>query len=82
MALADRLNETPRRSTGMPCSVGELEDRLDGKEADALYAMLYTLGWSAARIYETLAAEGYEVGRQTVNRHRSRACRCFQGPAK
>jgi hypothetical protein len=77
MALADKLDQAPRRSAGIPCSVGALEDKLDGKEADALYAMLHTLGWSATRVYETLAAEGYEVGRQTINRHRSRGCRCF-----
>lgn len=78
MSLADKLDEAPRRKHGLPCSVGALEDNLDGKEADALYAMLYTLGWSATRVYDTLHAEGYEVGRQTINRHRSRACRCFQ----
>lgn len=78
MALADRLDEAPRRGAGLPCSIGALEERLEGKEADALYAMLHTLGWSASRVYETLSAEGYEVGRQTINRHRSRSCRCFQ----
>jgi hypothetical protein len=77
MALSDKLDQAPRRSAGIPCSVGALEDKLDGKEADALYAMLHTLGWSATRVYETLSAEGYEVGRQTINRHRSRGCRCF-----
>lgn len=77
MALTDRLGEPPRRTTGLPCSIGALEEKLEGKEADALYAMLHTLGWSASRVYEALAAEGYEVGRQTINRHRSRACKCF-----
>lgn len=81
MALADRLKDTPRRAPGLPCSIGALEEKLQGKEADALNAMLYTLGWSAASIYDALTAEGYDVGRQTVNRHRSRACRCFQAAA-
>ena len=78
MALADRLQNTPQRIAGLPCSVGALEERLDGKEADALNAMLHELGWSAERIYVALTAEGYDVGRQTINRHRSRSCRCFK----
>lgn len=78
MALADRLSDTPQRQHGLPCSVGALEERLQGAEADALHAMLHTLGWSASRIYDALAAEGFEVGRQTIQRHRSRSCRCFR----
>ena len=81
MGLADRLSSTPPRRTGLPCSVGALLDKLPADEADALEQMLHTLGWSAARIYEALAAEGHEVGRQTIGRHRSRACRCFGSAA-
>jgi hypothetical protein len=81
MALADRLNDAPQRIAGKPCSVGALEERLDGAERQALDAMLHTLGWSEARIYDALMSEGYEVGRQTINRHRSRACRCFKANA-
>lgn len=81
MALADRLDNTPGRIHGLPCSVGALEQRLQGEEADALQAMLHALGWSARRIHDALAAEGYDVGYQTINRHRSRACRCFKAAA-
>ena len=77
MALADRLNSTPQRQPGLPCSIGALEDKLTGAEADALHAMLTTLGWSAERIYAAVTAEGYEVGRQSINRHRAKSCRCF-----
>jgi hypothetical protein len=77
VALKDRLDDTPKRQVGLPCSVGALIDKLPPDEADALNDMMHTLGWSAARIYEALAAEGYEVGRQTIGRHRSRSCRCF-----
>lgn len=79
MALTDRLTDAPRRGTGMPCSVGALLDALPADEADALNDMMHTLGWSGTRIYEALAAEGYEVGRQTIGRHRSKSCRCFAG---
>ena len=78
MALADRLGQQPRRATGSPCSVGELEGRLTGKEADAFRAMMYELGWSQERIYAEVTAEGHSIGKQTINRHRSRSCRCFQ----
>lgn len=81
MALSDKLTETPRRETGFACSVGALLDRLPQDEADALTQMMGPLGWSAARIYDALAAEGHEVGRQTINRHRSRSCRCFKAAA-
>lgn len=78
MSLADRLDNTPQRIHGKPCSIGALEQRLDGDEAKALQAMLHELGWSAARIYEALTSEGHEVGAQSINRHRSRGCRCFK----
>jgi hypothetical protein len=77
MALTDRLDSTPQRIHGLPCSVGALLDKLPPDEADALSQMMGPLGWSAARIYEALAVEGHEVGRQTIGRHRSRSCRCF-----
>lgn len=81
MALADRLSNTPQRIHGLPCSIGALEDRLEGDERKALDAMLHELGWSANRIYAALTAEGYDVGQQTINRHRSKACRCFKAGA-
>jgi len=77
MTLADRLDQQPRRASGNPCSVGELETALVGPEADAFRAMMYELGWSQERIYEALKAEKHIVGKQTINRHRSRSCRCF-----
>ena len=79
MALAERLTDTPVRTPGMPCSVGALLDRLPADESAALEQMMGPLGWSQSRIYEALAAEGHEVGRQTIGRHRSRACKCFAG---
>jgi hypothetical protein len=81
MALADRLNDTPQRATGLPCSVGALLDKLPEDEAAALRDMMGPLGWSASRIYDALASEGHDVGRQTIPRHRSRSCRCFKAVA-
>ena len=85
MTLAQRLTSTPPSNpAGLPCSIGALLARLDGDERDALLAMLGTpeqRGWSQRQIWEALQAEGYEVGMQTVNRHRSGQCRCGRGRA-
>lgn len=81
MALADRLTDAPRGMTGHPCSVGELERSLKGAELDALRAMLYELGWSQRAIWEALKDEGHMVGHQSINNHRGRRCRCYNGRA-
>ena len=84
MALSDRLSEPPTRKNGTPCSVGSLLERLEGAELDALLAMLGTpqqRGWPQDAIYDALTAEGYEVGRQSINRHRGGKCRCSKAAA-
>ena len=85
MALSDRVNQHSPVMHGLPCSIGALLERLEGDERDALLTMLGTperRGWSQHQIYDALTAEGYQVGRQTVNRHRARHCRCFSGGTK
>lgn len=82
MALAERLNSRTAPATGRPCSVGALLEALDGDERAALLHMLGTpeqRGWSEGEIYDALIAEGYTVGRQSINRHRGGRCRCNQG---
>ena len=79
MALAEKLDDAPHGMSGKPCSIGELLANLPPDEAAALNRMMHELGWSQARIYEAATSEGYQIGRQTINRHRSRGCRCFQG---
>ena len=79
MALKDRLTQPPARNTGTPCSIGALIDRLEGDELAALETMLGTQeqrGWPQDAIYDALTGEGYEVGRQSINRHRGGKCRC------
>jgi hypothetical protein len=78
VALKDLLEDAPTRMTGKPCSVGALLARLEGDELAALEAMLYRLGWSQRRIYDACTEEGYIVGEQMINRHRSQGCRCFK----
>ena len=81
MALADRVQSKPARRHGIPCSVGVLLDSLPPDEVAALETML-TSGWSQAEIFDAITSEGHQVGRQTINRHRSQACRCYQGGTK
>jgi hypothetical protein len=81
MALSDRVQSKPARIHGSPCSVGKLLDELPPDETAALEQML-TGGWSQAEIHAAVTAEGHYVGRQTINRHRSQACRCYQGGPK
>jgi len=76
MALAERLNNTPRNISGTPCSVGALLATLEGDELDALTEMLGSRAWSQAMVYDALIAEGYVVGFQSINRHRGGKCRC------
>lgn len=79
MALSDRLLNKPETIHGKPCSVGVLLTTLEGNDLDALRTMLGTperRGWSEGDIYDALTAEGYSVGRQSINRHRGGRCRC------
>lgn len=77
MALADKLANPPAgATTGLPCSIGALLDRLEDAERAALQTMLDDRSWSQTMIWETLKSEGYTVGRQSVNRHRGNKCRC------
>ena len=78
MALADRVTKPPSRVHGLPCSVGVLLDTLDGPELDALRHMLASREWSQADVWKALTDEGYEVGHQSINRHRGGKCRCAQ----
>lgn len=79
MSLSDRVAEGPAPVVhGSPCSVGVLHDVLPPDEAKALEQMLNDSSWSATQVYEVLRTEGYTVGRQTVNRHRGKRCRCYR----
>jgi len=81
MALAERINQRPETIHGAPCSVGTLLATLDTEERDALLLMLGNPekpGWTAGDIYDAVTAEGHWIGRQQINRHRGRRCRCFK----
>ena len=83
MSLSDRLKSGPvTRISGTPCSVGSLLRALPDNEAKALEQMLEdAIVWSGAQIYEAVRAEGLDVGRQSIGRHRRKQCRCFRDPS-
>lgn len=79
MSLSERVTTAPPSKHGLPCSVAVLLNTLEGDELAALVAMLGNeeqRGWAAGDIYDALAAEGYKVGYQSINRHRGGKCRC------
>jgi hypothetical protein len=81
MALSDKLAAPPAPMHGLPCSIGTVLDKLEGAEKTALEAMLGDRAWSQDMIWQALRDEGYQVGRQSVNRHRAGKCRCVRDAA-
>jgi hypothetical protein len=80
MSLTERVKSPQRNVTGMPCSVRVLLDTLEGAELDALQVMLASRDWSQAMVWKALTDEGYEVGMQSINKHRGLKCRCAKDP--
>ena len=79
MALVDKLAAPPDAVIhGKPCSVGALlsDESIPQAERDALQAMLNDRLWSQQMIWAALRDEGFQVGRQSINRHRGGKCRC------
>ena len=76
MSLSDRIQSRTPAMHGMPCSVGVLLETLKGDELAALVHILGSREWSQAMVWKALTDEGYEVGMQSVNRHRGGRCRC------
>jgi hypothetical protein len=76
VALSDRIKTPAPGMNGSPCSVRVLLDTLQGDELDALNYMLGSRDWSQAMVWKALTDEGYEVGQQSINRHRGGKCRC------
>lgn len=81
MALSERVNVPPPPIHGTPCSIGSLLDTLEGDELAAFEGMLASRQWNASMIYDAVRDEGYMIGRQSINRHRGRKCRCFKAAA-
>jgi len=76
MALSDRVTTIKKAMHGLPCSVGVLLDTLHGDELAALQTILADREWSQAMVWKALTDEGYEVGLNSINKHRGLKCRC------
>ena len=78
MALADRASTILKPIHGTPCSVGQLLTTLDAEDVKFLADVLADhIDWSSEKIYALLTADGHDVGRQSIGRHRRHCCRCF-----
>lgn len=80
MPLASR-QQTKSAMHGTPCSIGLVyEDVADNPvELRELNTLLYDEGNTAGQVFEYLTVDGgYDVGFQSVNRHRGQRCRCFR----
>ena len=81
VSLSDRLTHAEPSKVGRPCAVGALLGALPEVDADALRLALSVQKGDRSRlsspvISKILAEEGYDVGAQSITKHRSGACRC------
>jgi hypothetical protein len=73
VSLAERLAE-PKQSKR--CRVGEVLDTLDDTDREALQHALVDSGFATAHILRALLAEGFPLGKTTVQAHRNQDCAC------
>jgi len=79
MALSDHFADPPAAMRGSPCSIGTLlNGTLDDADKAFLEKILADRAWSQEIIWQRLRTAGHNVGRQSINRHRGRKCRCDQ----
>lgn len=79
MALLDELENVSRKKAS--CSVAQIIKTLNAQEAKALNKALDDPDASPTNLALILNNNGYEISRQTINRHRNRhtsleGCKC------
>jgi hypothetical protein len=79
MALLDDLENVSRKKAS--CSIAEIIKTLNTQEAKALNKALNDPDSSPTNLALILNKNGYEISRQTINRHRNRktnaeGCKC------
>lgn len=83
MSIADRLQNTQRSETGLPCGIAKLYEKLEGDDKAALEAVLSRRSVagqiSNRQIHDILLAEGHDVAFASISTHRRQQCRCFTG---
>jgi hypothetical protein len=77
MTLKERLGHLEGSDTRL-CPVGDLLRTLSPDDADALTRVLASKV-STRAIHGELAAEGIQIGRDTLGNHRNGWCRCPKG---
>ena len=79
MTLLDDLENVRRKKAS--CSVAEIIKTLSATEAKALNKALDNPDSSPTNLAKILTSNGYNISRQTINRHRNRStsaegCKC------
>ena len=79
MTLLDDLDNVSRKKAS--CSVAEIIKTLSAAEAKALNKALDDPDSSPSNLAKILTSNGYNISRQTINRHRNRStsaegCKC------
>lgn len=77
----DILGEVPTKSSGLPCGVAEVRDKLSEANRERLDYWLFEDGrtQSNPKIIAAINALGFYVSESSVAKHRRRGCRCFIG---
>lgn len=73
VGLLDDL-QPPRKV--WPCQIRDTADKLDPKDAEALYAAVANKAWGYQTLEAALKARGLNVGQQSIKKHRLGSCSC------
>lgn len=83
MGLADRIQDTQRSESGIPCGVAVVLRKLHGEDREAMELVLSTRSErgtiSNRQLHQMLVEEGYNVAFSSIAVHRRKQCRCFIG---
>lgn len=83
MSLADKLNNTKRSETGLPCGVAKLLSEVEGEDKEALELVFQSRSAGDAisnrQIHDILLSEGHDISYSSIALHRRQQCRCFVG---
>lgn len=76
--FGEALQNTERKTGGLPCPVQVAHDALDVSDRAAFLAALDNSALSESQIVRALADVGVSMGYGGIPRHRRRSCKCFR----
>lgn len=77
MSLAQALATAPKPKPGPKCAVFRARQQMDGDDLAAFDTALDDVEtYGHLRLYRILRAEGYDIGRDAISRHRAGECAC------